>query len=84
MSDQAPREKIIGSVDMPDINSKEVTGALNGMKAITATAVATRFNLKISVAKRMLTMMEEKGAIEMVTRSGNLKVYKMVGTKPDQ
>jgi ribosomal protein S25 len=78
MSEHGPREKIIGSVDMPDINSKEVTGALHGMKAITATAVATRFNLKISVAKRMLTMMEEKGTIEMVTRSGNLKVYKMV------
>lgn len=84
MSDQGPREKIIGSVDMPDINSKEVTGALRGMKAITATAVATRFNLKISVAKRMLTMMEEKGTIEMVTRSANLKVYKMVGATDAQ
>jgi len=84
MSSQGPREKIIGSVDMPDINSKEVTGALNGMKAITATAVATRWNLKISVAKRMLNLMEENGTIEMVTRSGNLKVYKMVVAKPDQ
>jgi ribosomal protein S25 len=84
MSDQGPREKIIGSVEMPDINSKDVTGTLNAMKAITATAVATRFNIKISVAKRMLNMMEEKGTIEMVTRSGNLKVYKMIGAKPDQ
>ena len=84
MSDQGPREKIIGSVDMPDINSKEVTGALSGMKAITATAVATRFNLKISVAKRMLNMMEEKGTIELVTRSSNLKVYQMVGAKSSQ
>ncbi len=78
MSTQGPREKIIGSVDMPDINSNEVMGALKGMKAITATGVATKFNLKISVAKRMLNMLEEKGTIKMVTRSSNLKVYQML------
>lgn len=81
MSTQGPREKIIGSVDMPDINSKEVLGALRGMKAITATNVATKWNLKISVAKRMLNMMEEKGTIKMVTRSSNLKVYQMTEEK---
>jgi ribosomal protein S25 len=81
MSTKGPREKIIGSVDMPDINSKEVLGALQGMKAITATGVATRFNLKISVAKRMLNMLEEKGTIKMVTRSSNLKVYQMTDQK---
>ena len=77
MSTQRPREKIIGSVDMPNINSKEVLDALRGMKAITATGVATRFNLKISVAKRMLNMLEERGSIKLVTRSSNLKVYEV-------
>ena len=81
MSTQGPREKIIGSVDMPDINSNEVMGAIKGMKAITATGVATRFNLKISVAKRMLNMLEEKGTVTMVTRSSNLKVYQMTDSK---
>jgi ribosomal protein S25 len=81
MSTPGPREKIIGSVDMPDINSKEVMGALRGMKAVTATSVATRWNLKISVAKRMLDMLEEKGAIKMVARSSNLKVYQMTDSK---
>lgn len=77
MSTQRPREKIIGSVDMPNINSKEVLDALRGMNAITATGMATRFNLKISVAKRMLNMLEEKGTIKLVTRSSNLKVYEV-------
>ena len=81
MSTKGPREKIIGSVDMPDINSKEVLGALTGMKAITATGIATRFNVKISVAKRMLNMLEEKGTVKMVTRSSNLKVYQMTDSK---
>jgi len=73
------REKIVGGVDIPDLQSKETLGVLNGMKAITPTAVAIRFNLKVSVAKRMLKDLESKGVIEFVTRSKNLKVYKMAG-----
>jgi len=73
------REKIVGGVDIPDLQSKETLGVLNGMKAITPTAVAIRFNLKVSVAKRMLKDLESKGVIEFVTRSKNLKVYKMTG-----
>jgi ribosomal protein S25 len=72
------REKYVGGVDIPPLDAKDTLGALKGMKAITPTAVATRFNLKISVAKRMLTTLEEKGVVEFVTRSKNLKVYKMV------
>ena len=72
------REKFVGGVDIPPLDAKDTLGALKGMKAITPTAVATRFNLKISVAKRMLTTLEEKGVIEFVTRSKNLKVYKML------
>lgn len=73
------REKIVGGVDIPDLASKETLGALKGMKAITPTGVAIRFNLKVSVAKRMLKELESKGVIEFVTRSKNLKVYKMAG-----
>ncbi len=72
------KEKYVGGVDLPPLDAKDTLGALKGMKAITPTGVATRFNLKISVAKRMLTTLEEKGVIEFVTRSSNLKVYKMV------
>ena len=72
------KEKYVGGVDLPPLEAKDTLGALKGMKAITPTAVATKFNLKISVAKRMLTTLEGKGVIEFVTRSKNLKVYKMV------
>ena len=72
------KEKYVGGVDLPPLDAKDTLGALKGMKAITPTAVATKFNLKISVAKRMLTTLEEKGVVEFVTRSRNLKIYKMV------
>lgn len=81
MSTRGSREKIIGSVETLDPNSSEVMGAIRGMKAITPTGVATRFNLKISVAKRMLNELEKKGTIKLVTRSKNLKVYELVDSK---
>jgi small subunit ribosomal protein S25e len=69
------RDKIIGAVDIPDANSNEVMGALKGMKAITPTGVASRFNLKVSVAKKMLSDLEENGTLELAAKSQNLKVY---------
>jgi len=69
------RDKIIGAVDIPDTNSDEVMGALKGMKAITPTGVASKFNLKVSVAKKMLSDLEENGTLELAAKSQNLKVY---------
>jgi len=81
MSTKGRREKIVGSVEIPDLNSTEVMSAIRGMKAITPTGVATRFDLKISIAKRMLNELEKKGTIKLVTRSNNLKVYDLVDSK---
>jgi len=69
------RNKIIGAVEIPDATSDEVMGALKGMKAITPTGVASKFNLKVSVAKKMLKELEDNGTLELAARSHNLKVY---------
>ena len=69
------RNKIIGAIEIPDATSDEVMGALKGMKAITPTGVASKFNLKVSVAKKMLRELEDNGTLELAARSHNLKVY---------
>ena len=69
------RDKIIGAVDIPDATSDEVMGALRGMKAITPTGVASKFNLKVSIAKKLLRELENSGTLELAARSQNLKVY---------
>ncbi len=69
------RNKIIGAIEIPDATSDEVMGALKGMKAITPTGVASKFNLKVSVAKKMLKELEDNGTLELAARSHNLKVY---------
>jgi small subunit ribosomal protein S25e len=72
---KAKREKIIGSIDIPDANSEEVMSSLQKMKAITSTGVATQFNLKISVANKMLKELENEGILTLAAKSHNLKVY---------
>jgi small subunit ribosomal protein S25e len=69
------KEKIIGSIQVPDLKSSEIRETLQKMKAITPNAVASQFNIKVSVAKKMLNEMENNGILKMVARSSNLKVY---------
>lgn len=69
------RDKIIGAVEIPDATSDEVMGALKGMKAITPTGVASKFNLKVSVAKKLLKELEDNGTLMLAASSHNLKVY---------
>jgi len=69
------RDKIIGAVEIPDANSEEVIQALKKMKAITPNAVAGQFNLKVSVAKKLLRELETTGTLELAASSQNIKVY---------
>ena len=69
------RDKIIGAVEIPDANSDEVMQALKRMKAITPNSVASQFNLKVSIAKKMLAELEAAGTLELAASSQNIKVY---------
>ena len=69
------KEKIVGSVSGVTANSPELLDAMKKMKAITPPAVASQFNLKTSVAKRMLEEVESAGKIQLVSHTNNLKVY---------
>jgi ribosomal protein S25 len=69
------RDKIIGAVEIPDASSDEVMQALKRMKAITPNSVASQFNLKVSVAKKLLSELEATGTLELAASSQNIKVY---------
>jgi ribosomal protein S25 len=47
------------------------------MKAVTPFAVASRFNLRLSVAKDMLDELAQRGVLEHVSSGKNLKIYKV-------
>jgi ribosomal protein S25 len=42
--------------------------------------VASRFNIRISAAKDFLEQLEENGAVQLVSGSHNIKIYKPVAS----
>lgn len=62
---------------MPDINNKKVMDTLKGMKALTASTVASRFNIRLSLANTFLRELQKRKMIEYVSGGKNLKIYKI-------
>jgi len=76
-TDAAPAAKKTLGLTMPDINDKKVMGTLQGMKVLTPSVVATRFNIRLSLAKTFLRELEKRKMIEYVSGGKNLKIYKL-------
>ena len=70
-------EKTIGSVNLPDLSNEELMEHLSNMRAITPTAVAIQFNIKVGMAKRLLEELRKNRVVDLVSRSHNLKVYSL-------
>jgi len=73
--EEKKKEKVVGSVEAIHANSPELMDAMKKMKVITPPAVASQFNLKVSVAKKMLEELDNKGTIKLMAHTNNLKVY---------
>ncbi len=58
-----------------DLSAEELVAELNKIKAITPYAVASRFNVKISEAKRILRGLEKQGRIRCVGGNSRIKIY---------
>ncbi|MGQ9460857.1 MAG: hypothetical protein ACUVRA_06475 [Candidatus Bathyarchaeaceae archaeon] len=71
----AAEKKSIGIIP-PDPKSEKIIGELKKLKALTPYTVATRFDLRLSVAKDFLEDLERRGIVEYVSGSKNLKIYK--------
>lgn len=70
------QEKRAPGIVPPDLKSEKVVSELKRMKALTPYAVATRFNIRLSVAKDLLDELARRGVVEYVSGSKNLKIYK--------
>jgi small subunit ribosomal protein S25e len=76
-SDAPPAAKKSLGLTMPDLNSQKVMGELKGLKVLTPSVVATRFNIRLSLAKTFLKELEKRKMIEYVSGGKNLKIYKL-------
>lgn len=64
------------NVLMPEIKD-ELINELKKMKVITPFAIASKLDLRISVAKDLLEELERKKIVELVSRSRKTKIYKI-------
>lgn len=69
-------ERKTSSVLMPETKDNLID-EIRKMKVITPFTVASKFDLRISVAKDLLEELERKKIIELVSRSRKTKVYKV-------
>ena len=69
-------ERKTSNVLMPEIKD-DLIDEIKKMKVVTPFAVASKFDLRISVAKDLLEELERKKIIELVSRSRKTKVYKV-------
>ncbi len=70
-------EKKLGSVEFPKIAEKDLISEFEKMKAVTPYAVASKYNLRISIAKDLLADLMSKNIVQFVAGDGNLKIYKV-------
>ncbi len=72
-----PREKKPLSIVPPDVKNEKIFGELKKMHVLTPYSVASRFGIRISVAKDFLEQLKEGGKIQLVSGSHNIKIYKL-------
>ena len=60
----------------PDAKNEKIVSEVKKMNVLTPYAVATRFNIRISTAKDFLEQLEANGAVQLVSGSNNIKIYK--------
>ena len=64
----------------PDAKNDKIVSEVKKMNVLTPYAVSTRFNIRISTAKDFLEQLEANGAVQLVSGSHNIKIYKPVAS----
>jgi len=77
-SNAPPATKKSPGLTMPDANSKKVISELKGLRVLTPSVVASRFNIRLSLAKTFLKELEKRKMVEYVSGGKNLKIYKLL------
>jgi small subunit ribosomal protein S25e len=72
----SPKERKSIGIMPPDAKNEKIVSEVKKMNVLTPYAVATRFNIRISTAKDFLEQLEANGAVQLVSGSHNIKIYK--------
>ncbi|MEM1539025.1 MAG: hypothetical protein QXW82_01815 [Candidatus Bathyarchaeia archaeon] len=70
------KEKKPTGILFPDLKGEKVVEELRKMRVLTPFSVASRFNIRISVAKDLLEQLEDDGIVQLVSGNHDIKIYK--------
>ncbi len=70
-------DKKVAEIILPNLRDEKIVADLKKMRALTPYSVASRFDIRISVARDLLKELERRGTIEFVSGSKSLKIYKV-------
>jgi len=77
-ADEATAARKTLGLTMPDADNKKVLDELKGLKVLTPSVVASRYNIRLSLANAFLKELEKRKMVEYVSGGKNLKIYKML------
>jgi len=60
----------------PDAKNDRIVAEIKKMPVLTPYGISTKYNVRISAAKEFLQQLEQNGAIQLVSASHSIKVYK--------
>lgn len=63
-------------INIPNMEKEELIRELSKMRVITPYELASKYTMKISTAKKMISALKKKGFIQLVASNSNLKLYK--------
>jgi len=67
-----------GMLSLREITEEDLSDLVK-IKALTPFAIATKYNVRLSVAKEILEMLEKRKAVQQVASGKGLKIYKFIG-----
>jgi ribosomal protein S25 len=71
-----PQKKTTIGIMVPDVKDQKIVAEVKKLGVLTPYTVSTRYGIRISAAKDFLEQLEAAGAIQLVSGSHNLKIYK--------
>jgi ribosomal protein S25 len=71
-----PQKKTTVSIMAPDVKDQKIVAEVKKMGVLTPYAISTRYGIRISAAKDFLEQLESNGAIQLVSASHSIKIYK--------
>lgn len=72
-----PKEhKTTINVIPPDAKNDKIVAEIKKMPVLTPYGISTKYNVRISAAKEFLQQLEQNGAVQLVSSSHSIKVYK--------